>query len=426
MSFTWPEHGEALQWALQGYNTRSSTTASSKACFYDPSLSANRSRLATATRTIQGGTAFGIYPFNRYRRIECSAASAATRRVQRSGARRSRRALPAGATAGSCSTTATWCRRRGVRAGDDDLPRVRAAVRQHDAPVVRGRAEDRQHALAADVRRRRAQDTSASAHRPAGAARPRLQELGRQSRLHLLRRQHRAARLRVPVVHRPERVLRQRGAALPADRRDGHADRHARRRARPPCSPASAARTSRAVPFKLFNRPDAPAADVGYTTTSANPVSGRPHGGTGCASSTAAAPTASASRPSRSASRCTSTGRGGRCSTGSGKTSPSTCQAAARTFRGQVHDVDWLRLVGSGLRPIGLEGQIRARRSGTAANLGPAFSFKPLDPALLRVSTSLFVLGLRRSTSCGTSAAGCRSCRTSNVNALLVSLRSPL
>jgi hypothetical protein len=39
--------------------------------FYDPYLSQFIDRdLATATRTIQGGTAFAIYPFNRYRRIE--------------------------------------------------------------------------------------------------------------------------------------------------------------------------------------------------------------------------------------------------------------------------------------------------------------------------------------------------------------------
>ena len=44
--------------------------------------------------------------------------------------------------------------------------------------------------------------------RLAGAARPRLPELGRAIGLHVLRRQLRDARLRLPVVHRPKASLR--------------------------------------------------------------------------------------------------------------------------------------------------------------------------------------------------------------------------
>ena len=77
----------------------------------------------------------------------------------------------------------------------------------------------RQHAVAADGRRRRAQLPAAGRQRPARAAAARLQELGRVPGLHLLRRQLRDARLRLPRVRRPERRLRQRRAPLPASSR---------------------------------------------------------------------------------------------------------------------------------------------------------------------------------------------------------------
>ena len=189
-------------------------------------------------------------------------------------------------------------------------------------------------AVAPDVRRRRAQVLPPRRHRPAGAARPRLQEQGRQPRLHLLRRQQRAARLRLPVVRRPERVLRERRAALPADRGDGDADRHPRRHSR------DAVRRHRrrvlrghAVQVLDATTPRSSAPIVGYDNLDAGSRSTvrRSRRSTASASSTAAAPTASASRPSRSASRCTSTGRGARCSTRNGKTSCSPARAAARS-----------------------------------------------------------------------------------------------
>ena len=95
--------------------------------------------------------------------------------------------------------------RRGVRPGDDGLPRVRSARRQHDAARLRRRAEDRQHALAPDVRRRRALLPAARRHRPAGAARSAASRARAMPRLHVLRRQLRDARLRLPAVRRPER-----------------------------------------------------------------------------------------------------------------------------------------------------------------------------------------------------------------------------
>jgi hypothetical protein len=73
MSFTWQNMEKRLQWALQGYNMTQFYYGQLEGVFYDPYLSQFIDRdLATATRTVQGGTAFAIYPFNRYRRIELS------------------------------------------------------------------------------------------------------------------------------------------------------------------------------------------------------------------------------------------------------------------------------------------------------------------------------------------------------------------
>jgi hypothetical protein len=73
MSFTWQNMEKRLQWALQGYNMTQFYYGQLESVFYDPYLSQFIDRdLATATRTMQGGTAFAIYPFNRYRRVELS------------------------------------------------------------------------------------------------------------------------------------------------------------------------------------------------------------------------------------------------------------------------------------------------------------------------------------------------------------------
>jgi hypothetical protein len=73
MNFTWVNMERRLQWALSGYNTTQFYYGQLEGVLYDPYLAQYIDRdLATATRTVQGGTAFGIYPFNRYRRIELS------------------------------------------------------------------------------------------------------------------------------------------------------------------------------------------------------------------------------------------------------------------------------------------------------------------------------------------------------------------
>ncbi len=60
-----------FQYSFQGYSQKQFFYGNLDGVFYDPSFSGLISRdLATATRTIQGGTAFGIYPLNKYRRVE--------------------------------------------------------------------------------------------------------------------------------------------------------------------------------------------------------------------------------------------------------------------------------------------------------------------------------------------------------------------
>ena len=96
------------------------------------------------------------------------------RAVQRSGAAGVLAAVPAaGLRTAALPERHVHAARRRLRAGDDGLPRVRAAVGQHDAAGLRRRAADRQHAVAADVRRGRALLHAARRVGPAGAARPR-------------------------------------------------------------------------------------------------------------------------------------------------------------------------------------------------------------------------------------------------------------
>lgn len=63
-----------FQWAVQGYSQKVFYYGQYSGMFYDPSYSPFIDRdLATATRSINGATAFGIYPLDAFRRIELSA-----------------------------------------------------------------------------------------------------------------------------------------------------------------------------------------------------------------------------------------------------------------------------------------------------------------------------------------------------------------
>ncbi|MGQ0732548.1 MAG: hypothetical protein ACT4QD_02705 [Acidobacteriota bacterium] len=71
MSLSYLNLERRLQWAVQGYSQTQFFYGELEGIFYDPLFSGLIDRdLAVATRTLRGGTAFGIYPFNRYRRVE--------------------------------------------------------------------------------------------------------------------------------------------------------------------------------------------------------------------------------------------------------------------------------------------------------------------------------------------------------------------
>ena len=63
-----------FQYALQGFSQTDFFYGQLGGVFYDPALTPIIDRdLALATRTMNGGSAFAIWPFNRYRRVELSA-----------------------------------------------------------------------------------------------------------------------------------------------------------------------------------------------------------------------------------------------------------------------------------------------------------------------------------------------------------------
>ncbi|MGE3519688.1 MAG: hypothetical protein AB7J63_12125 [Vicinamibacterales bacterium] len=74
LSLSYVNLGSRFQYALQGYSQTQFFFGQQSGLFYSPTLAPFINRnLATATRTVRGGTAFGIYPLNRYRRVELSA-----------------------------------------------------------------------------------------------------------------------------------------------------------------------------------------------------------------------------------------------------------------------------------------------------------------------------------------------------------------
>ena len=220
LSLSWLNLERRFNWMLQGYSQTQFYYGQVGGVFYDPAFSGVVDRdLAVATRTMRGATAYGIYPFNRYRRMEVyGGINEYVEEFADQGLEQYLAGLPGtDLRPSTVQQRHADAARPGLRAGDDDLPRVRPAHRQHDATRLRSRPEDRRLPDPADPRWRCAEVLPAWRHRPAGAARPGIQELGGQPELPLLRRQQRAARLRLPVVRRAERVLPERGAALPAD-----------------------------------------------------------------------------------------------------------------------------------------------------------------------------------------------------------------
>ena len=71
LSFSYLNLAQRFNYAVQGYSQTSFFYGDLENVFFDPVLAGQIDRdFAVATRTVRGGTAFGIWPFNRYRRVE--------------------------------------------------------------------------------------------------------------------------------------------------------------------------------------------------------------------------------------------------------------------------------------------------------------------------------------------------------------------
>jgi hypothetical protein len=74
MSFSYLNLSRRLQHAVQGFSQTQFFYGNLPGLFFDQDFSFLRREDAIATRTVRGGTAFGIWPFNRYQRLEVSGA----------------------------------------------------------------------------------------------------------------------------------------------------------------------------------------------------------------------------------------------------------------------------------------------------------------------------------------------------------------
>jgi WD40 repeat protein len=73
LSFSYVNLARRFQWATQAFSQTTFYYGQLENIFYDPVYSGLIDRdLAVATRTVRGGTVFGIYPLNRYQRVEFS------------------------------------------------------------------------------------------------------------------------------------------------------------------------------------------------------------------------------------------------------------------------------------------------------------------------------------------------------------------
>ena len=140
LSFSFVNLERRFTYALQGYSQTQFFYGQQPGVFYDPSYTGIVDRdLAQATSTVQGGSIYGIYPFNRYRRVEVTAG---VNQYRQSFNDPGARAVLAGlsdaavwsAAASERHVPAAWSH---VRRGNNRLPRVRSPGRPDDARVVR-------------------------------------------------------------------------------------------------------------------------------------------------------------------------------------------------------------------------------------------------------------------------------------------------
>jgi len=73
LSLSYVNLSRRFQWAVQGYSQTQFFYGALGGVFFDPAYTPFISRdAAIATRSVRGGSIFGIYPFSRYRRVEVS------------------------------------------------------------------------------------------------------------------------------------------------------------------------------------------------------------------------------------------------------------------------------------------------------------------------------------------------------------------
>ena len=181
MSFSYINLSRRFQYALQAFSQTQFFYGYARRLLR-ASIRLHRSR--SGARDADGARrhAFGIYPLNRYARLEMS------RRLPAVQARNTTsRACRSSPTSTSRSTYGRTLFVDGtfmplgmnLVAGDDGLPRVRSARRHTMRSATSTRPRWGEPAVASDRRRRRALLHAPRHQRRAGAARPRLQELGR-------------------------------------------------------------------------------------------------------------------------------------------------------------------------------------------------------------------------------------------------------
>ena len=316
-----------FNYALQGFSQTQFFYGQLEGVFYDPSFSGIIDRdFAIATRTVRGGTAFGIWPFNRYRRVEVfGGMHAVQRELQRPGPRRRSDATSRSssgsrscATAPSCRSASTTCRRRRSSASSGRCRATPCAspTRSRRRSATRCRARPPTSTPAS---------TSASAARDcwrcartvsrAGATAPDFMYFGGNSEMrgydYLSFLGSEAAffnaELRFPLIHAmltPLGVMGGIRGVLFANMGGGSFE---------------------GQPFKWWTNKDRalhadhrlPPDQPDHTGTDLRAAAAR---SAACGWWMRARPTASASRRSPSASPSTSTGRGRRCSTATGRT----------------------------------------------------------------------------------------------------------
>ena len=181
LSFSYLNLARRFNYAVQAYSQTQFFYGALEGVFYDPAFSgivdrdfARRHADRARRQRVRHLAAQPLSPPRAGRRRP-----AVQRGVQRSDAAGILRGLPAAAVRPAAVPVRTLhSARHQLRAGNDRVPRIRSARRQYDAPVVRGVTQHRRHARPADRGRRCALLPPHGRFRPAGAPRPRIQELG--------------------------------------------------------------------------------------------------------------------------------------------------------------------------------------------------------------------------------------------------------